>query len=55
MVRLIAVCVVLALPMMATAGGANTKTGIGDKNGQQCEAGSYFDKSAGKCLAANWI
>lgn len=42
-------------PMAAIASGANTKTGIGDKNGPLCAPGFYWDASDELCIAANWI
>lgn len=47
--------ILFTAPTLAMAGGANTKTGIGDKNGPQCPPGQYFDTIDGLCLTANWI
>lgn len=55
MKRLIFAALLAALPAVAFAGGANTKTGIGDKNGPECAPGQYFDSADGLCLTANWI
>ncbi|WP_299352910.1 hypothetical protein [uncultured Shimia sp.] len=54
MKTLLSVVVIVLLPAVASAGGANTKTGFGDKNGPECDPGFYLDKSANLCVAANW-
>ena len=55
MLRLLFVILMVATPSIALAGGANVKTGIGDKNGPECAPGFYFDKLEGMCIAANWL
>lgn len=55
MTRCLAVLSLILVPGLTLAGGANTKTGIGDKNGPECAPGFYLDQRSGLCVAANWI
>lgn len=56
MIRKTLIALILTtVPLTAFASGANTKSGIGDKNGTQCAPGFYFDTSQNQCIAANWI
>ncbi len=50
---LIAIALVAA-PIAVSASGANTKTGIGDKNDKGCDPGFYLDTTSGSCISANW-
>ncbi|MEQ9694070.1 hypothetical protein [Shimia sp. SDUM112013] len=50
---LAAACAIV--PALALAGGANTKTGIGEKNGPECAPGFYYDERDKMCIAANWL
>ncbi|SHI82636.1 hypothetical protein SAMN05444000_103162 [Shimia gijangensis] len=56
MIRTILIAIALtSAPLAVLASGANTKTGIGEKNGRLCAPGFYFDASQNDCIAANWI